>query len=53
MKPSMTQPMSLDELRSLGEALLKPTALTELALVLACLGLSWLIVVRLKRRHGE
>ncbi len=53
MKQSMTQPMSLDELRSLGEALLRPTALTELALLAACLALSWLIVARLKRKYGE
>ncbi|HEY4080043.1 MAG TPA: mechanosensitive ion channel domain-containing protein [Burkholderiaceae bacterium] len=49
---SLTQPMSLDELKNLGEALLRPTALTELALLLACLALSWLIVLRLKRRYG-
>ena len=53
MKQSMTQPMSLDELRSLGEALLRTTALTELALLAACLALSWLIVARLKRKYGE
>ncbi len=53
MKPSMAQPMSLDELRSLGEALLRPTALTELALLAACLAISWLIVARLKRKYGE
>ena len=40
---------SLDELQALGRALLKPAALTELALVLACLGLSWLLVTRLSR----
>ena len=50
---SLTQPMSLDELKNLGEALLRPTALTELALFLACLALSWLIVLRLKRRYGD
>jgi len=52
-KQSLTQPMSLDELKSLGEAMLRPGAITELALLLACLALSWLIVVRLKRSHGE
>ena len=50
---SLTQPMSLDELSNLGQALLKPTALTELALLAACLGSSWLVVARLKRSYGE
>jgi small-conductance mechanosensitive channel len=52
MKKSYTQPMSLEELEGLGRALLRPTALTELALLIACLGLSWLIVLRFRRAHG-
>jgi small-conductance mechanosensitive channel len=44
--------LNLDELEALGGALLKPAALTEIALFLACLGMSWLIVWRIKRAQG-
>ena len=37
-------PLTFDELQTLLASLLQPAALTELALVLACLGLAWLIV---------
>ncbi|MDI4631976.1 mechanosensitive ion channel [Pelomonas sp. V22] len=42
----MNQPLSMNELQELLAALLKPAALTELASLLACLGLAWLIVWR-------
>lgn len=44
----MNETLTFDELQALGAALLKPAALTELGLLLACLGLAWLIVWRLK-----
>lgn len=44
----MNHPMTLEELRALGVALTKPAALIELGLLLACLGLAWLVVWRLK-----
>jgi len=49
MTKDLTQPMSLDELEALGRALLQPVTLSEWALLLGCLGLSWLIVARLKK----
>ena len=48
----MTQPLTFDELLRLWNSLLKPSALVELALALACLGLAWLIV-RLLRGQQE
>src|SRR6218665_3108851 len=39
----MNQPLTLHELRTLAAGLLQPAALTELALLLACLGLPWLM----------
>lgn len=48
----MTQPLTFDELLKLWNSLLKPSALIELALALACLGLAWL-VVRLMRGRQE
>jgi small-conductance mechanosensitive channel len=44
------QALTLDELQALLQALLKPAALGELGLLLAALGLAWLIVWRLKAR---
>ena len=44
-------PLTFDELQTLLASLLQPAALTELALVLACLGLAWLIVWRLRGRQ--
>jgi small-conductance mechanosensitive channel len=49
VKKELTQPMSLDELESLGRALLQPVTLSEWALLLVCLGFSWLVVSRLKK----
>eukprot|EP01137_Pigoraptor_chileana_P014165 Opistho-2@68483 len=43
-----TQALTFNELQALWNALLKPAALTELGLLLACLGLAWLIVWRLQ-----
>ncbi|XHS77754.1 mechanosensitive ion channel family protein [Burkholderiaceae bacterium UC74_6] len=48
-KEQLTRPMSLDELEALGRALLQPVTLSEWALLIACLSLSWLIVWRLKK----
>ena len=39
-----THPVSADELLQLWSQLVKPTALAEVAALLACLGLSWLLV---------
>ncbi len=47
----MNPTLSIEELTALGASLLKPAALTELALVAACLGLAWLIVWRLAKRQ--
>jgi small-conductance mechanosensitive channel len=44
----MSRPLTSDELRDLADSLLRPTALTEWALVAACLALAW-VVVRLLR----
>ncbi|WP_067062858.1 mechanosensitive ion channel family protein [Roseateles chitosanitabidus] len=41
--------MSLAELRALGRSLVSVNALIEVGLLLACLGLSWLIVSRIGR----
>lgn len=46
----MNKPLTFEELQALGINLLKPAALTELGLLLACLGLAWLIAWRLQRR---
>lgn len=46
-------PLTFDELQTLLASLLQPAALTELALVLACLGLAWLIVWRLRGRQPQ
>jgi len=43
--------LSFEELQTLWGALLKPAALTELGLLLVCLGLAWLIVWRLRGRQ--
>lgn len=43
--------LSFEELQALWGALLKPAALTELGLLLVCLGLAWLIVWRLRGRQ--
>ena len=45
--------MSVAELESLGRSLTQSTALTEAALLAACLFLAWLIVSRLKRGLGQ
>ena len=45
----MNKPLSEEELEALGASLLKPAALTELALLLVVMALSWLVVWRLKR----
>lgn len=44
----MSRPLNTDELVALGRSLLTPTALAELAVFVACLGLAW-GVVRLMR----
>lgn len=49
----MNQPLSLAELEALGAALLKPSALTEFALLAACLGLAGLVAWRLQRAVPE
>ena len=46
----MNKPIDLEELRVLATTLLSPTSLSGLAVLVACLGLSWL-VVRLAQRH--
>ena len=43
---------NLEELQTLFTGLLKPAALTELGLLLACLGLSFLVVWRLQRAQA-
>lgn len=48
----MNHSLTFDELQQLWSTLLRPSALTELALALACLGLAWLLVWRL-RGHQE
>jgi len=45
-----SKPIDFQELQALGQALLSTTALTGLAVLLACLGLSWLVVRLLQRR---
>lgn len=46
----MSQPLTADDLRRLADSLLAPTALTELALIAACLGLAWGIVYLVRGR---
>ncbi|MEJ6002986.1 mechanosensitive ion channel family protein [Paucibacter soli] len=46
----MNQTFSFEELQALLASLLSPSALAELGLLLACMGLAWLIVWRLKQR---
>lgn len=48
MNPTLT----FDELQQLWSTLLRPAALIELALALACLGLAWLVVWRLSRHFN-
>jgi small-conductance mechanosensitive channel len=45
----MNHPLTFDELQALAANLLKPAALTELALLLACLGLAWLMSLGVQR----
>lgn len=49
MSSSLNQPLSLAELEALVVTLARPRALIEFGLLLACLGLSWLIVWRISR----
>ena len=44
----MAKPWNPDELSALGAALLRPTALFEAAVLLGCLGVSWLIARALR-----
>jgi small-conductance mechanosensitive channel len=46
---AISRPFTPDELRRLADDLLKPSVLTELALLAACLLLAWLIVRTLRR----
>jgi small-conductance mechanosensitive channel len=39
----MNEPSTMEELARLGEGLLKPSALIEIGVLLACLGLAWLV----------
>ena len=45
----MNHPLTFDELQALAANLFKPAALTELALLLACLGLAWLLALGVRR----
>ena len=45
----MNHPLTFDELQALAANLFKPAALTELALLLACLGLAWLFSLGVRR----
>ena len=45
----MNHALTLDELQALAANLFKPAALTELALLLACLGLAWLLALGVRR----
>lgn len=45
--------MTGDDLAALGRSLLTPTALTELAIFVACLGLAWLVVRLLRGPQAE
>lgn len=47
----MARPLTSDELAQLGRALLTPSALTELAVFVGCLGLSWGIVRLLRGKE--
>lgn len=49
----MNQALSMNELQELLAALLKPAALTELALLLASLALAWLITWQLARAQAS
>jgi small-conductance mechanosensitive channel len=44
----MARPLTGDELAQLGRSLITPTALTELAVFVGCLGLAWLVVRMLR-----
>src|SRR5688500_8491768 len=46
----MSRPLTATELRHLADSLLAPTALTELLLIAACLGLAWGAVRLLRGR---
>lgn len=47
----MNHSLTFEEFLQLGNTLLRPSALIELALALACLGLAWLLVWRLRGRQ--
>jgi len=47
---SNSKPIDFQELQALTAALFSPTALVGLAVLVACLGLSWLVVSVLHRR---
>lgn len=49
----MTQPLSSRELETLADSLLTRTALTEAVVLLACLGLAWLVVRLLRGREPK
>lgn len=49
----MAQPLTGDELARLGRSLLTPTALTELAVFVACLGVAWAVVRLLRGPQAE
>jgi small-conductance mechanosensitive channel len=49
----MATPLNGDELAQLGRSLLTPTALTELAVFLGCLGLAWVVVRALRGPQAE
>ncbi len=49
----MSKPLTGAELAQLGQSLLTPTALTELAVFVACLGLAWAVVRLLRGPAAE
>ncbi|MDN3920233.1 mechanosensitive ion channel family protein [Roseateles violae] len=52
VEKSLPKPLSFEDWEALGAALMRPAALVELALLLACLGLAALIVAQLRRARG-
>ncbi|GAB4037738.1 MAG: mechanosensitive ion channel [Rubrivivax sp.] len=49
----MATPMGSDDLVALGRSLLTPSALAEIAVFAACLGLAWVVVRLLQGREAE
>ncbi|SEL20893.1 Mechanosensitive ion channel [Roseateles sp. YR242] len=53
LSQTLSHTLSLNELKTLLASLTQPTAFIELGLLVACLGLAWLIVYRISRHFPQ